>query len=503
MDRCALASPSMPIRSLCVIVGVVLLAGCLGGSPDPVEPGGAAEATPAAPPNGTEIYRPGPADGDPTPVQDPRDSDSFLRGVAIPVEPQPGETSSLETETEALEPTLGAGPEGLLAYSRTLPKVPDWGYLRVSTDGGDSWHDGTPRIAGEASFPPQTNDPFVHVDAETGRIFLAHLQGAACSTMSTSDDGGSTWLHNPVGCGQPPGSQDHPTVWTSEPVTLEPVGYPNLVHYCVNRVVDTACATSVDGGATFGPLSPLVYQTDPTQPFCSSATGHGTATPDGRLLLPRSDCGQPTVALSDDDGITWERVVVSEEVGTWEHPGSGVPDHEVAVAVGAGGVAYASWVGEDRRVYMATSPDGGSSWGPARVVSPPNVETASFPTIAAGPEGEIALAFYGTDAQAPEGEAVNASARWNGYLVRSTDAAGEDPLMVSTRVNEAGSPLAVGPCSADDRCHGVGDFIDVVIDEEGQPWAGFVDVCYDACPEETDRSRPWALAGTIEDAGDR
>jgi hypothetical protein len=375
----------------------------------------------------------------------------------------------------AFEPTLGRDKTGALFYSAYNYENTEDGDVFISLDHGHTWKEVTPAIAGE-QFPPMSFDNYVYVDVDTGRVYSVDLFALLCSTLSYTDDQARSWITNPIGCGHPVGVHDHQTVWTSKPRQTPTIGYSKLVHYCVNRIVDTACAKSIDGGLTFGPLRPLVFHevgpAPPRQP-CGGLTAHGTDAPDGTIYLPKGDCGVPVVAISQDDGHSWRVSVISADVR--------VRGHEVAFAVDEAGNAYAFWIGEDLKPYLAASADGGWTWNPAVMVAPPEVGTADFPTLAAGSDGRVVAAYYGTAAEKSY-SSMRPDDVWHGYLTVITDALSEAPHLATVTVNPVTDPLARGGCGGS-RCDGVGDFIDVIIDHEGRPWAAFVDVCNKACAE--------------------
>ncbi len=391
----------------------------------------------------------------------------------------------------AFEPTMGVTSDGVLFLSSYDVRIPDWGAVARSRD-GVVWEDVTPRVAG-VSFPPQSNDPYVYVDPDTDRVFVSDLQGLTCSTLSFSDDAGDSWTMNPVGCGHPVGGQDHQTVFAGKPRLTPTVGYPNLVYYCVNRVADSACAVSPDGGMTFGPLRPLVYQgVEPTSSggiydtaLCGGLHAHGATGPEGRVYIPKGHCGIPTIAVSDDDGLSWTRHVISDVAmyrSTFEDPLLGelsAPAHEVPIAVDDAGNVYAVWIGEDRLPYFAASSDYGQSWTEAISIAPPGVATTDFPSIAASGDGRAVAVYYGTDFAADYPD-MDPEAAWHGYMTTILDATGDSPLLATTMVNDADNPLARGICGGT-RCNGVGDFIDIVVGPDGRPWAGLVDVCSELC----------------------
>lgn len=478
----------MPRLPLALLLGAILLvAGCI--SPDATTPGATTEDPEATEPAPTTavVHRARPAVAAENATTDPVTLPTLVITPELPLPVGVARHSPLSS----FEPTLGVGPDGAVYLSTFANPTPKRTLLQKSVDGGLTWADVTPGL-GPVSLPPQSNDPYVYVDPDNGRIFLSDLQALICSTLSFSDDGGASWVTNPLGCGHPVGGQDHQTVFTATPRMVTTVGYDKVVYYCINRVADSACATSLNGGISFGPLRPLVYTgIEPCGGLIAGGLhAHGAAAPDGTVYIPKGHCGVPTVAISQDDGLTWETVTIAD--------GPRVNGHEVPFAVDEAGNAYAIWISdEDRLPYLATSADGGRTWNAPVMVAPPGVGTAAFPSIAAGSDGRIAMAFYGT-AAAKEYADMEANDTWNGYITIATDALSADMTLASVTVNDPADPIARGVCGGT-RCNGVGDFIDIVIDAEGRPWGAFVDVCNDECatPAGEANLKSFGFVGTL------
>ncbi len=467
--------PSVTFFAVLLLATVPML-GCLGGPTDDLDTSNVDPTDAAASlGNAAVVHRA----GDAAPV----DATAVLpEGVPAPS----GLSRIIQPEEGALfEPTIGVTSDGTLFVSNWGGQFgTEWSSILRSTDDGRSWEDVTGKV-GPASSPPQSNDPYVYVDQDTDRVYNLDMQGLSCNFIRWSDDGGDTWTANPLGCGATP-LLDHPTLFAGEPTTLMPTGYENVVYLCVNRVADSACSVSLDGGLTWTPFTPVFpgadaeraeSPADPWDGFCGGLHAHGTTGPDGTAYLPKGQCGVPSVAISQDNGMTWETVAISEDVM--------VDGHEVAFAVDDEGNAFAFWISQDLQPTLAASTDGGLTWSDAVNVAPEGLTLADKPTLAAGSNGSIALAYIGTDADADTYEDVPAEAGWNAYITTIVDATEADPVIMTTTANTPTDPIARGVCGGE-RCWGeeggaLGDFIDVTIDDEGRPWAAFVDVCTEEC----------------------
>jgi hypothetical protein len=110
------------------------------------------------------------------------------------------------------------------------------------------------------------------------------------------------------------------------------------------------------------------------------------------VYLPRGWCGQPWLAISHDEGATWERVQVASN-GT-PVTADGLLDHEAAVVADAHRHVFYFWLGHDRLPYLAVSGDGGKTWGSPKPAAPPGVKEAWGPAMALAPNGTLAFAYY-------------------------------------------------------------------------------------------------------------
>lgn len=491
--------------TILVLVALVAATGCLGpgddpqaggpaasdegslASEDPLDPaaGNASNGTGLGP-NGTVVHRTGqrPAPTSAYPGDPPRMDQMALPGLAW-------------------EPTVGVGPEGTVYFGGVAPvetgptgKIEDQSRVFRSEDGGHSWTEMSPSVAGRDP-RPITLDPYLHVDPGTGRVFLDDLN-VACTALEWTDDGGSSWQYNPLACGSTP--NDHQTLFTGPPPQgVTTVGYPNVVYLCSSNFAGVAdCTRSLDGGRTFGPSTPVFIDGEGGEtglgPCSEDADhGHGATGPDGTAYLPHVMCDVVTVHASTDGGVTWTAHVVNSTVGATD---DSAEDHEARVVVDRAGNVHVAWIGPEGQPYLASSTDGGESWIPARTVAAPGIDRARFPSIVAGDDGRVAVSYYGTT------DADASPQRWDGYVSFTLGGTGEDPVFATARVTPADDPLRRGSCQG--RCgDAAGDFLDLAMDPEtGEVWPALVDLCYeDFCPTEEDVSRNQARAAVGHQVG--
>lgn len=374
----------------------------------------------------------------------------------------------------ALEPTVGVDSDGNAFYAASwhddskaivLPVT----HIRASFDGGVTWVDRTNRapVQGEP-MPPTNADPYVYVDPDTDRLFNPEAAGA-CLYMNISDDQGTSWITNPLVCGNT--NVDHQSFGHGPfPPNLAPLEtiYPNVLWYCSNQVAFSQCSRSLDGGIVWtGAATPAFQGYDPAAGgLCGGLAGHLDTDSDGRVFLPKGHCGAPWVAVSDDGGLTFRRTRVSTTLGT--------AGTHIALATDDADNVYVLWWDPTNRLpWLAVSKDHGVTFGEPILVAPPGVREVNFPELEAGEAGKVAITFPGNTAGATGG----AGRKWNQYMVVSTNVLDDEPLFVSTTANPLSDPTHKGNCGPG-RCGAMWDFIDITLSpKDGGFWASISDTC--------------------------
>ena len=395
------------------------------------------------------------------------------RGAKQPAPPSklPSTVASRVGQT-AIEPTLGITRNGTVFFQAAHPYAPAPATHNLahqtpdvlkSPRGNLSWVKTSPTVAGRNKHA-LTFDPYLHVDPVTDRVFTVDwLLPTKCSQLSFSDDEGETWTSTVLDCA----GIDHQNVFTGPPAISRTVGYPNVVYYCASWIPSVECSKSLDGGLSFVPTgAPPFASIAGAGIWCGRLSGHGTVGPDGTVYLPAT-CDRPYLAISRDEGATWEVVAVSQ--------GGTNGDHEAAVGVDDDGTVYYSWVGEDRLPYLAYSTDGGEQWSPPVGIAPPGVVEANLPGLAVSPDGRVAVTYMASR-DAPADQRSYLDATWAAYVTVTEDATVRNPLFASAWFGSRTDPLVRGKCGPG-RCQVELDFIDVQFDSRGAAWIAFVDGC--------------------------
>src|SRR4051812_20251183 len=377
----------------------------------------------------------------------------------------------------AWEPSIGLTAAGTIFFAARNTNA-DPGVAR-STDDGRTWTRSNPD-AHQASL-----DPFIWVDRATGRVFDSDISpSVTCPPISHSDDGES-WTTTLV-CGH----ADYQKIFGGPPPRggAPTQGYPDVVYFCAITGGEGAgsgtfnqCSKSLGGGGSFSltgapsyPLRQSPEGSPAASPNCDGAAPPGVVGPDGTVYLPRGWCGEPYIAISKDEGDSWERIRIPGKPLPYDAD-SGAWANDSGVAVDRDGVLYYVWVAEDFHPYFTTSHDGGKTWAQPLDILPPGVARTSNPAIDAGDPGRVAISFIGTEQ--PKG-APDDKVSWNAYLAQTTDALDADPLFYAASVNDpATNPLWKGDCASPIRCGNMGDFYDVTVGPDGTPRGAFVDSC--------------------------
>jgi uncharacterized repeat protein (TIGR01451 family) len=394
-----------------------------------------------------------------------------------------------DTGARALEPSLGFTPDGRVIYqgwelqAGSAGGVPPRPVVRRSDLSYTTWQDVSP------IGPTESLDPFLTVDKSTGRVFSVNWLGNSepnCATVSHSDTEGDSWISSPLACN----GFDGESIGVGPPVSSVTVGYPNIVYYCTGATLGSSppatspvCSKSLDGGMTFVPtgMPPWPIASGEEDEFGPWA-GNPIVGQDGTVYIPKRSAGQPQVAISHDEGLTWTPVQVAT---------NGSSGAATRMALDDQGNLYYAWTADDHMPYLASTRDGGTTWSSPIQLAPPGLREAALPRPAVTGNGRVVVAFLGsTDSPAVPpwyafcnellgecDDGAYANTTWNGYMTLVDNGLASRPRLQTATVNPAGQPLFIGGCSADGGCKADLDFVDAGFDPDGQPFAAFVDDC--------------------------
>jgi hypothetical protein len=409
------------------------------------------------------------------------------------------------------EPSIVVTNAGSLLFQPTFPKSGDPIGLIRSVDQGASWDFVNHSPVG----PPVVDaiDQNLWLDRDTGRAFwiAIDLPGPIPPRLDRSDDDGKTWFPSdqpcpnrafgPLGCG-------HPQVFTGPPTkSMEHLqqGYPNVVYVVAGGANPLALQKSIDGGKTWGAA---VTIPTPAGVSCVGFTNfglNGVVDKDGTVFVPFTPCQRPYIAVSHDEGATWETVLVADTLTL----GFGM----LSLGQDKQGNLYSAWVGfSDRLPYLAISRDGALHWSAPQMIGAPGVKETALPGLVAGKRGQVAVTYMGSkNAPLPFPPSCNGlsvscpgyeNETWDTYVTETFNALASQPLFWSATLNdpaqstwygcspsEIGIPTAPGStiCTGSSLSDGpeLGgrvDYYGSTIAADGTPWVGFVQECPNGLP---------------------
>ena len=334
-----------------------------------------------------------------------------------------------------------------------------------SKDGGKTFEElSTPGHAREWSIGAEGD---LAVDDE-GRTFFIDTYVPGMITTRWSDHG-DTWDFTAPTAGVTPGVNDRPWLAYSK----------EALSVYVNYGIGTQVYSSTDGGQTWTSpgMNSWAGSTD-GQPFFPGHVAADRKTGTTWLAGVVHDAkGRALIGahVSKDGGATFKESVVSYP----QRKDGFTPMFVGATAVDDAGNGYVTWATYDNKgcdVYYASSTDDGKSWNePVRVSS--GRGCATFPWLAAGDDGKIAVVWYetpfskelpGVTGAVAYQDAVPADATWGVHAAAITNATSAKPSITSAEIPTKG-PILLGPLTRE-----LWDFFQVAIGPDGRMYIAFV-----------------------------
>lgn len=402
-------------------------------------------------------------------------------------------------------------------------------YVQRSRNGGQSWEQVLEFTSKNVSSSEDhwesrpTAQAWVELidGGDTQRVYVAWRGLHGCGFWAYTDDDGNSWTlppraNWPLSCYDTQGPQPFaPGIGsiggfnvlgaagvdyvgqriTSASVSGDPLEslaqHSTIIYECevIRPFLGLKCAASLDAGRTF---SRQVLLEDDHLNCAIGSIGEPAAVEGGVAVFPiglhvqiaqaglvsvpgQHHCAevQPSLAVTEDYGASWSirSLDLSGEFQVEAHP---------TVAVAPDGMAYLLYrSADDHRVRLLRSHDFFKSWeGPFNVTLPSTV-MHSHPTMVAGPNGSLAVAYLGTSTpQRPGAWPGNASsgAQWHLFTALTLDAAVDNPRFWIQQVTPWQDPVSAGPIDDAARTN-LGAYITSSLTQEGRLYVGFIDGC--------------------------
>jgi hypothetical protein len=310
-------------------------------------------------------------------------------------------------------------------------------------------------------------DPILATDSATGRTFAGGLAGE-CSTLWYTDNDGTSWQQMTNSCA---GVFDHESIGSGAWHGTAPVGatYSRAVYYCAQNGYD-ACATSQNGGLSFGP--PILVMG-----ACGSLHGHVKVSADGTAYLPNNYCGTKVGGgITVNNGLNWNSYTINGSVAATR-------GFDPSVATTPDNTMYEAWAqGGSYHPMVARSTSHGGNWDRLVDLSTtvsPAITASTFQNVVAGDNGRIAVSFLGSQTGTGSPFDSGYTGVWNLFVSYSYDGG-----LTWTTVKASPDPVQRG-CIWDgggsNACRNLLDFMDTSVAADGRVVVGYADGCISAC----------------------
>ncbi|HLE47175.1 MAG TPA: sialidase family protein [Candidatus Thermoplasmatota archaeon] len=385
------------------------------------------------------------------------------------------------------EPTIGVDNDGNVFVGAGDDVI-------RSTDQGKTWKSVHQyRREGTKEGSLHTFDPYLFLDPETQRVWISHLRPGAektCVFFAFTDDDGATWTTRDRSC--PRETIDHqkiavaglgPSTSSADQILNQGKRPLYLCYSTLSFIRDNSCAVSFDDALTWSSDDVVITR---SRNNCGGLGGVQAVGPDDTVVIMTSwACKAPTFAITRDNGASWAAFV-----GPSDTSASHSIDPELAIA--SEGTYVAVWKRSDERLHIAalTGPKDAREWKGPWPITPSDVKTTVFETVALGAGDQIGFAFLGTrDYAGLAGSAPNTT-KWHLFVGAGplSGASTGDGFLVR-QVTPPNDPVQVGPiCLPNQACpteaRNLLEFIDSSFGPDGSYWVAYADGCItNACKQ--------------------
>ncbi len=382
-----------------------------------------------------------------------------------------------------------------LYFGGFLPAMLKITFNDCTSPAGTTW-DTKPLLS--ASTPRVFGDPILFTDHDTGRTFVAQLEGLTPlgSTIDITDDDGDTFIPSD---GVIPSDIDHQTIGGGRyhsPLPNPGPLYPNAIYYASQSVAEARALRSDNGGLLFSQVAAPMYAiTD-----CAGLHGHVKVSPaDGTVYVPNVGCGgsvpfhetgaRQAVVVSENNGITWSIRPIPDSTTNGESDLNGtIPQtRDPSVGLATDGTVYFGYQAANGHPMIAVSHDKGVTWSAsvdvgAAVLNGGPVLNSAFPAVVAGDPNRAAFTFFGTETGGSNwdcgqgtdcGHGADFTGVWYLYVATTFDGG----QTWTTQNITPGDPIQRGGICGGGTCRNLLDFFDATIDKEGRVLIGYDDGC--------------------------